>query len=159
MRILCQRSPISSIGDHDVEELKICNHTSPETDGDPRSSVESLGTRIERFVRSQRCFSDNLEKGSPISLDSVSSVDSLDEIRQVCVNPNLGLVLKGSSLDDAKDVPENATAKKTKITDYFFPKSYAAASTQFGLESGSRDGSAKQVVSTNQKQELPLSEL
>ena len=68
------------------------NNTSPGTPGsvssvDFTSSEMSLGSRISAFIHEQRSLSDELQNNSP------KSVDSSDEIQQVRVDPENGLVL------------------------------------------------------------------
>ena len=74
----------------------------------PRSEL-SLGGRIEAFIRDQRSFSDDLRCGSPYL------IDSRDEIEQVLVDHEFGLVLNTSALattDDERDEEESKEAKE-----------------------------------------------
>ena len=81
-----------------------CNHTSPGTtsDASPTTSDMSLGSRIDDFIMKQRKFSDHLNASSP---KSISSIDSADEIQQVFVDGDEGLVLHNPE-SDACDPPE-----------------------------------------------------
>ena len=123
-----------------------------------------FGEEIDRFIKSQRKFSDDMERSSPNSMDSsVCSASSLDEIRQVTVDPNKGLILKVGVDDsivvdidgkgDAKEALEAKEVEKkkvqAKITAFFFGDRLAAAS-QTGFVAGSSADSGKNLAA-NQK--------
>ena len=82
------------------------------------SPPESLGTKIDRFLQSQRKFSDELSTNSPVSGVSTTS---LDEIRQVFVDGSNGLVLgdpeKKKKEDDHKTLPTVKLAEEDPLKD------------------------------------------
>ena len=147
----CQPADIPS----DLESE--CNHTSPGTgEGtSPTSSERSLGTRIEDFIKSQRSFSDSLDASSPRSM---SSQDSLEELKQVHVDGENGLVLYAPDIvakDERKEVEKpRKTVKLVRnqklITEFFsnaLIKTQTSSSAEYDALLAARTGS----VSTNQK--------
>ena len=78
------------------------------------SPPESLGTKIDRFLQSQRRFSDELSANSPVSGVSTTS---MDEINQVFVDGTNGLVLgdpkkKMKKEDDQEILPTSKLAEE-----------------------------------------------
>ena len=59
----------------------ICNHTFPGSQDMSPPTALSLEDQISAFINEQRLFSDSLKDDSPRSLDSE------EDVRQVCVDP------------------------------------------------------------------------
>ena len=114
----------SSVPDCIVPDVREPAESSPTSPGTPESiaSTMSLGSKIDAFLKSQRSFSDELSQSSPYS------IDSLDEINQVIVDPEEGLVINVDALehdaqemkpDDARMVTLSSKKSQSLITEFF----------------------------------------
>ena len=117
----------------------------------------SLGSKIDAFLKSQRSFSDELAQSSPYS------IDSLDEINQVIVDPNEGLVLNVDALehdeqdmksDDATMVTLSSKKSQSLITK-FFSRAFHKIQTGSAADYTAYVASCADPVSSNQKQGSP----
>ena len=137
-------SPVSDGSLPEYEDLDICNHTSPGMGaGSSPTSEGSLGDQIERFIRGLRKESDDLDASSPYSQCS------RDEIHQVFVDPEEGLVLNLKREEVVVEDKEAKSHKKSQalITMFFKPD----ARTGSAAVSADRDACSPKLVSTDEK--------
>ena len=110
------------------------------------SPQESLGTKIDRFLQSQRKFSDELSFNSPVSGVSTTS---LDEIKQVFVDGSNGLVLGDPEKkeDDLKNLPTDQLAEEDPFKDLGAPKSRQSSIMEyFKLEKSSSSRTSSEAA-------------
>ena len=122
-----------------------------------------MESRISAFIQEQRFFSDDLQNSPP------KSVDSADELQQVVVDPERGLILNTNLEDmvvDAKKVVKSERAATVRlkssmsqslITGYF-RSTFKKIQTGFAAANAAHVASQASSVSTNGKQDIQTCE-